>query len=117
YRAWVNGLVDVKGDGRNLKRGVLFFPGPNQLRVEVRIVIEFLAGLYARDRLNVVVNLVSGERRVSFRRDQTNRRIVDALLATVFVPVNRPLLRVCISAVFPFSSRHPALPLCNRTGL
>src|SRR5262249_6066657 len=87
-RARVNGLVDVKGHGRNFKRGVLFLARPNQLRIKVRVVIELLTGLYARDGVNVVVNLMSRERWVGFWCDQTYRRIVRALFARVLVPLN-----------------------------
>jgi hypothetical protein len=36
--ARVNRLVNVKRDRRDLERGVLFLPGPNKLRIEVRVV-------------------------------------------------------------------------------
>jgi len=36
--ARVNALVDVKGDGGDFERGVFFFAGPDELRVEMRIV-------------------------------------------------------------------------------
>src|SRR5438477_6904233 len=91
---------------------MLFLPGPNKLRVEVRIVIQFLTRLYAGNSLNIVVHLVSGERRVGLWRDQTHGRIVYTLLTCVLIPLNVPFLRVIISSILPPRSRHlpPRLP-------
>ena len=70
--ARVNALVNVQGDGRHLERGVLGLPGPDELRIEVRVVG---VGLLAR----VLVGL---------RRHQANRRVVHALLVGVRVVLN-----------------------------
>jgi len=47
--ARVDPFVDVEGDGGDFEGGVLFFSGPNELGIEMRIVIELLAGLDARN--------------------------------------------------------------------
>src|SRR5579872_1181877 len=72
------------------------------------IVVQTLFRLYSGDRLDVIVNFVRGKQRVGFRRDESDWRIIDALLVGVFVSLDRPLPRMSIAAVFPFSSRHLA---------
>ncbi|HVO92678.1 MAG TPA: hypothetical protein VMT22_07550 [Terriglobales bacterium] len=67
--AWVDALVDVERNRRHFERSPLGFAGPNQLRVEMRVVgVGFLAALFVR--LGI---------------DQTDRRIVRPLLALVRV--------------------------------
>src|ERR1700694_140956 len=57
--ARINAFVDVEGDRGNFKGSVLFFPSPNELWIEMRIVS---------------VCLSSCDGRFSFRRDESDRR-------------------------------------------
>lgn len=103
--------MDVERDGGGLEGRVLFLAGPNQLRIEVGIVVQFLARLYLRDGLDVIVDLVRRQRWIGLGRYKSDGRIVDALLAGVFVAVNRTLLRVPRSAILPFSPCHGSVSL------
>src|SRR5205807_2334858 len=47
-----------------------------------------LARFYTRDGLDVVVSLMSWERRISLGGDQSDRRIVDTLFVTVLISLN-----------------------------
>lgn len=77
-RARVDPLVDVKRDSRNVERSSFCFPGPNQLRVEMRVVgVNCLSGFLIR-----------------LGRYQPNRRIVNPLFSLVIVLFNSFLLRL-----------------------
>ena len=89
---------------------MLFLPGPDKLRIKMRVIVEFFARFYGRDRLNVVVNFVRRQRRIGLWCNETHGRVVDTLLSGVLVPLDGPLLRVC-SPLLVLPSRHPALPL------
>ena len=71
--ARVYALVDVEGDGGNLKGSVLGLARPLQLRVEVGVV-----GVGARPSVGVGVG-----------RHQADGRVVDPLFAGVLVGFNR----------------------------
>jgi len=76
--AWVNALVDVEGNRRDLERQMLFLSGPYKLWVEMRIVFVGLA------RCNGGIGL---------RSDQANGRIVCAGFCFVIVLFNRSFVR------------------------
>src|SRR5271157_1332592 len=101
--ARVNALVDVQRGGGHLERGMLLLARPDQLRIEMRIVVQIFARLYGRDGLNVVVDFVGGKERIGLRRHQTDGRIVDSLLVLVLVTINRTFRRL---AAFTFGARH-----------
>ena len=75
-RPRVDPLVDVERDGRDLEAGALGLAGPDELRVEVRIVR---------------VRLACAASRVGLRRDQADGRVVDPLLVVVLVLLDRLL--------------------------
>jgi len=68
--ARVDAFVDMERDGGNFEGGVFFFSGPDQQRVEVRIVF---------------VSFARSEWRIGFRRNESDRRVVDASFAFVVV--------------------------------
>jgi hypothetical protein len=68
----VDALVDVEGNGGDFEGGVLGFAGPDKLGVEVGVVgVGFLADIG-----------------VSSRGNQTDGRVIEALLGGVFVGSN-----------------------------
>ena len=56
--ARVNALVDVERDGGDFERGVLFLARPDELRIEMGVVIELFAGLDGGDRRMMLVGAV-----------------------------------------------------------
>ena len=62
--ARVDAFVDVEGDGGDFKGGVLFFAGPDELGIEMGVVIELLAVLNGGHGRIVLVGAMRGSGRV-----------------------------------------------------
>src|SRR5579862_9643546 len=93
---------------------MFFLAGPDELRVEMRIVVEIFPRLYARDGRDVVVGFVCGKRRVGFGRDQSYGRVVGALLVFVFVTLDGTLGGFAGRFWGPRVSRHRKLTFMQR---
>jgi len=62
--ARVDAFVDVEGDGGDFEGGVFFLSGPDELGIEMRVVIKLLAGADRGDGRMVLVGAVRGSGRV-----------------------------------------------------
>jgi hypothetical protein len=67
--ARVNALADVERDGGDFERGVLFLARPDELRIEMGVVIELFAGLDGGDRRMMLVGAVRRGGRIGERSD------------------------------------------------
>src|SRR5260370_4286227 len=85
---------------------MLFLSRPDELRIEVWIVSQFVPWFNIRHRLNVVVYLVGRQRRIGFRGHQSNGGIIDALFVLVLVAVYGSFFRGGVSGVFSLTSGH-----------
>jgi hypothetical protein len=62
--ARLDAFVDVERDGEDFEGGMLFFAGPDELGIEMRVVVELLARFHGGDGRMVVVGVVRGSGRV-----------------------------------------------------
>jgi hypothetical protein len=88
--------VDVEGDGGDVEGGVFFLAGPDELRVEVRIV---------------GISFMCGSRRIGFWGDEADGRIVDASFAFVVVLLDGALGGFVVGRIFrSLLFRHEVAP-------
>src|ERR1017187_1233264 len=84
----IDTLMHMQRDRRRFERTMLLLARPHQLRIEMWIVVQVLAGLHRRHWGHVVVNLVRWQNRISFRRHQPDGWVIDALLVGVLIPLD-----------------------------
>src|SRR5260370_11500004 len=109
----IDALMHMQRDRWHFKRAVLFLSRPHQLRIKMRIIVQFLARFYRWHRGNVVVSLVGGRNGIGLGRHQPNGRVVNTFFVPVFIALYRALWRLAAALL---ASWHLFLTF-SRTGL